>query len=52
MPLNLGAIGKSVGPYEHAYDWDDPSFTTRPRTPVDQLDFLVDPEPKVLPSGA
>lgn len=51
MPLNFGAIGKPVGPHELAYDWDDiVLYNLALGTPAEQLDFLVDPEPKVLPT--
>jgi len=51
MPLNLGAIGKTVGPFEHTYDWDDiVLYNLALGTPAAQLDYLLDPEPKVLPT--
>lgn len=51
MALNLGAIGSTVGPFEHAYDWDDVVlYALAVGTPEDQLGFLVDPDPLVLPT--
>ena len=51
MPLNLGTIGETVGPFEHTYDWDDiVLYNLALGMPATELDFLVDPEPKVLPT--
>ena len=51
MALNLAAVGTTVGPFEHAYDWDDiVLYALAVGTPEHQLGFLVDPDPKVLPT--
>jgi len=51
MALNLGAVGTTVGPFEHAYDWDDiVLYALAVGTPEQQLAYLVDPDPTVLPT--
>jgi len=51
MPLNLAAVGRTVGPFEHTYDWDDIAlYALALGTGPDQLDYVLDPAPKVLPT--
>lgn len=53
MPLNLAAIGRPLVPVEHAYTWDDVAlYALALGMGPDQTDFLIEPEPKVLPTWA
>jgi acyl dehydratase len=53
MTLNLGAIGATVGPFEHPYSWKDVALYALAlgAGPAD-LDYLLEPAPKVLPTWA
>src|SRR4051794_11152676 len=53
MTLNLGAIGATCGPFEHSYGWKDVALyaLTVGAGPSD-LDYLLEPHPKVLPTCA
>ena len=53
MTLNLGAIGTTVGPFDHAYTWKDVALYALAvgAGPTD-LDYLLEPAPKVLPTWA
>lgn len=51
MSLNLAAVGQTVGPFEHAYEWQDVVlYALALGSPADSLDYLLEPEPKVLPT--
>lgn len=51
MSLNLDAVGRSVGPFEHSYEWQDVVlYALALGTGSDKLDYLLDPAPKVLPT--
>ncbi|HVZ31623.1 MAG TPA: hypothetical protein VG963_04310, partial [Polyangiaceae bacterium] len=51
MALNLAAVGRTLGPFELAYEWKDVVlYALALGTGVDQVDYLLDPEPKVLPT--
>jgi acyl dehydratase len=53
MTLNLGAIGATVGPFEHAYHWKDVAlYALALGAGPSDLDYLLEPEPKVLPTWA
>jgi acyl dehydratase len=53
MTLNLGAIGATVGPFEHAYGWKDVALYALAlgAGPAD-LSYLLEPAPAVLPTWA
>jgi acyl dehydratase len=51
MTLNLGAVGSKVGPFEHTYAWSDTAlYAVALGAGPEQLDFLLEPSPKVLPT--
>jgi len=51
MTLNLGAVGSTVGPFDHTYDWSDIAlYAVALGAGPAQLDFLLEPSPKVLPT--
>jgi acyl dehydratase len=51
MALNLGAVGAKVGPFEQSYSWKDVSlYALAVGATTDDLAYLLDPAPKVLPS--
>lgn len=51
MALNLGAIGTTVGPFEHAYSWKDVALYALAlgAGPEDSV-LLLEPAPRVLPT--
>lgn len=51
MSLNLAAVGRTVGPFEQTYDWRDVAlYALALGAGPSQLPFLLEPEPKVLPT--
>ncbi len=51
MALNLGAVGTTVGPFEHPYTWKDVAlYALAVGAGTSDLGYLVDPRPKVLPT--
>jgi acyl dehydratase len=51
MPLNLSAVGSTVGPFEHPYTWKDVAlYALAVGATSDDLGYLLDPAPKVLPT--
>ena len=51
MTLNLSAIGHVEGPYDHPYTWSDLAlYAVALGAGPSQLDFLLEPTPKVLPT--
>jgi acyl dehydratase len=51
MALNLGAVGATVGPFEQPYTWKDVAlYALAVGATTEDLDYLIDPEPKVLPT--
>jgi acyl dehydratase len=49
--LNLQAISTKVGPFEQAYTWRDVAlYALAVGAGTEDLDFLLDPSPKVLPT--
>jgi acyl dehydratase len=51
MKLNLSAIGRTVGPIEHTYDWDDIAlYALAVGIGPERLQFLLEPSPSVLPT--
>jgi acyl dehydratase len=53
MAMNLGSVGTSVGPFEHAYGWKDVALYALAlgAGPEDSA-FLLEPDPSVLPTFA
>jgi acyl dehydratase len=53
MTLNLGSIGTTIGPFEHAYGWKDVALYALAlgAGPAD-LGYVLEPRPKVLPTWA
>ena len=53
MALNLGAVGQTVGPFDHAYGWKDVAlYALALGAGPSQLPFLLEPSPRVLPTFA
>jgi acyl dehydratase len=51
MTLKLDAVGRTLGPFEHSYDWRDVAlYAAALGAGPEQLTFLLEPEPAVLPS--
>ena len=51
MALNLASIGRTVGPFQHTYDWTDTAlYAAAVGAGPSQLAFLREREPKVLPT--
>jgi acyl dehydratase len=51
MTLKLDAVGRTLGPFEHSYDWRDVAlYAAALGAGPEQLPFLLEPEPAVLPS--
>jgi acyl dehydratase len=51
MPLNLSAVGAKVGPFEQSYTWKDVAlYALAVGATADDLAYLLEPTPKVLPS--
>ncbi len=51
MALNLGAVGTTVGPFKQAYTWKDVAlYALAVGAGTEDLAYLLDPAPKVLPS--
>jgi acyl dehydratase len=51
MPPNLDAVGQILGPFEHHYDWRDIAlYAAALGAGPEQLTFLLEPEPEVLPT--
>lgn len=51
MALNLASIGRTVGPFEHPYDWTDTAlYAAAVGAGPSQLAFLRERDPKVLPT--
>jgi acyl dehydratase len=49
--LNLDAVGAKVGPFEQAYTWKDVAlYAHSVGASTDDLDYLLDPTPRVLPT--
>jgi acyl dehydratase len=53
MPLNLAAIGQTFGPFAHPYAWKDVAlYALALGAGPDELPFVLEPSPKVLPTFA
>lgn len=53
MALNLSTVGRTYGPFEHAYHWKDVAlYALALGAGPDDLDFVLEPEPRVLPTFA
>jgi acyl dehydratase len=53
MSLDLGTKGLRVGPYTHRYDWRDVAlYALGLGAGTDDLDYVLDPSPRVLPTYA
>jgi acyl dehydratase len=51
MTLQLASVGSSVGPFEHTYSWSDIAlYAVALGAGPQQLDFVLEPSPKVLPT--
>jgi acyl dehydratase len=51
MSLKLDAVGVKVGPFEQPYTWKDVAlYALSVGAGTDDLDFLLEPTPQVLPS--
>lgn len=51
MSPNLAAVGRTVGPFEHTYDWQEVVlYALALGAGTEQLPYLLDPAPKVLPT--
>ncbi len=51
MALNLGAVGVTVGPFEHPYSWKDVAlYALAVGAGTEDLGYLLDPAPRVLPT--
>jgi acyl dehydratase len=51
MALNHAAAGITVGPFEHPYNWRDLAlYALAVGAGPDDLDYLLDPTPKALPT--
>lgn len=51
MTLNLASVGYSAGPIEHPYTWSDLAlYAVALGAGPSQLDFVLDPAPKALPT--
>ncbi|MFT3923392.1 MAG: MaoC/PaaZ C-terminal domain-containing protein [Myxococcales bacterium] len=51
MALNLGAVGVTVGPFEHPYRWKDVAlYALAVGADTGDLAYLLDPAPRVLPT--
>jgi acyl dehydratase len=51
MPLQLDAVGRTLGPFTHAYDWRDVAlYAAALGAGPEQLTYLLEPEPEVLPT--
>lgn len=51
MALDLQAVGHEVSPFEQAYDWRDVAlYALAVGAGTEDLDYLLDPDPKVLPT--
>ncbi len=49
--LNLAAVGETVGPFDQAYTWRDVAlYALSLGAGPSDLDYLLDPTPRVLPS--
>jgi acyl dehydratase len=51
MALNLGAVGQTVGPFDHAFGWKDVVlYALALGAGPGELPFLLEPSPRVLPT--
>ncbi|HEX6243367.1 MAG TPA: MaoC/PaaZ C-terminal domain-containing protein, partial [Polyangiales bacterium] len=51
MALNLGAVGQTVGPLDHAYGWKDVAlYALALGAGPSELPFVLEPSPRVLPT--
>ena len=51
MPLNMSAIGSTVGPFEHTHDWKDiVLYALATGVSAERLPYLLEPAPEVLPT--
>ncbi len=51
MSLQLGSVGRTLGPFTHTYDWRDVAlYAAALGAGPEQLTYLLEPEPEVLPT--
>jgi acyl dehydratase len=51
MALQLDSVGRTLGPFTHAYDWRDVAlYAAALGAGPEQLTYLLEPEPEVLPT--
>lgn len=53
MAMNLGSVGESFGPFEHAYGWKDTAlYALALGAGPEDAGYLLEPSPRVLPTFA